>query len=305
MTRTAWGLVLLVLLGLVMLACGGGMQTPAQSSSPPVAVVSPSASSAGSTPAATPASAPIPEPTPAPPARAPLPDIVTPGGGQGWRQVWAEVWASSPILGGWVRPNGLSCDHTLADGDRPIEGSFAAGYAWAPFGSLGGTLEARDGQLHVDLHTAAGAIQSHHVLPHDKPLRLLATVDLKPDPGAWLGLPLFSDETDYRQIVLTPTGDHSALDVWLYAPCYAERIGIAALGPRRLGLEYTPPPAEICWRYLVDGQVWREERCDHRGAPLMSPPRAALYLINLELGDRTGSGMGVRAVVGPITVETR
>ena len=298
MVLSAAVLLWVVAIGVMASACGGGGGSPGAMPAPPVALAPPAASSAGP-------GAPVIVPPVTPPASAPLPDIVTPGGGQGWRQVWAEVWASSPILGGWVRPNGLSCDHTLADGDRPIEGSFAAGYAWAPFGSLGGTLEARDGQLHVDLHTAAGAIQSHHVLPHDKPLRLLATVDLKPDPGAWLGLPLFSDETDYRQIVLTPTGDRSALDVWLYAPCYAERIGIAALGPRRLGLEYTPPPAEICWRYLVDGQVWREERCDHRGAPLMSPPRAALYLINLELGDRTGSGMGVRAVVGPITVETR
>ncbi|WP_206689925.1 hypothetical protein, partial [Streptococcus pseudopneumoniae] len=71
-----------------------------------------------------------------------------------------------------------------------------------------------------------------------QPLRLSGVVDLTPDRGAWLGLTLIQDESDYRELALYEAGGELRAGVW--APCFIEHLGPVAPGPRALSLEYHP-----------------------------------------------------------------
>lgn len=280
----------------LLAACGGGGSAGPAAAPPPV--VSPAASSVAGGQASA--------PTPGPTASAPLPEIVTPGGGQGWRQAWVEPWSEPVALGGWVRHSSLHCRGGVTDPDLAPEGSFAAGVNWAAFNGPIGNLSAHAGALHIDSRqdVAGYALLTNRTWPVDRPLAVQATVDLQPDNGAWLGLALISDETDYRELALYTdyqVPGRASAGVW--HPCMVEwGIGSWAPGPRTLRLEYTPG-AEVCWRHYVDGALLAWERCDRPGAPLVNPARVGLYIVNLLAEGQRVPGY-VRATVGPITVET-
>lgn len=286
------------LIVLILAACGGGVQSPAQPA-PPVAVVSPPASSTGPV-------APVIVPPVTPPASAPLPDIVTPDGGKGWKQAWLEPWAAPLALGGWVRHSSLHCNGGVVDPDLAPEGSFAAG-VWSAYNGPIGNLHAHAGQLHIDSFQHAGgyALLTTKTWPIDRSLAVQATVDLQPDNGAWIGLTLIADETDYRELALyTDYATAGRISAGVWHPCLVEwGIGTWQPGPRTLRLEYTPG-APVCWRHYVDGALLSTERCDVPGAPLVNPARVGVYIVNLLAEGQRMPGR-VRATVGPITVEVR
>lgn len=219
-----------------------------------------------------------------------------------WAEQWREPWYDL-VLGGRVRHSVLNCAGGVADPDQPPKAVFANGAAWsAPVGVIG-TAQTRDGALHIDSPQQAGgyALLSGRTWPTDRPLAVQATVTLQPDPGAWLGLALIADETDYRELALYEVGGRISAGVW--HPCKAD-WGVAAdlpAGPRTLRLEYTPG-ADICWRHYVDGTLVASERCSVPGAPLINPARVGLYVVNLRAEGQRIPGL-VRATVGPVVVE--
>lgn len=274
----------LALLALILLtACGGGgaappapMQTPAP---PP----------------------PDSQPVPPPVVSSDPPVVVDDRRSLSWVEVLREDWATPLVTGGWVRHSGLNCRGGTVDPDQPPEGSFAAGAAWAVFGGVSGNLAAQGGALHIDSFQHAGgyALLTGRIWPTDRPLAVQTTVDLRADPGAWLGITLIADETDYRELAVYEHGGRLRAGVW--HPCMVD-WGVAELepGPRTLRLEYTPR-AVICWRHYVDGRMVRAERCDAPGAPLVSPARVGIYVVNLRAEGLKQPGW-VRATVGPLIV---
>lgn len=219
-----------------------------------------------------------------------------------WAEQWREPWYDL-VLGGRVRHSVLNCAGGVADPDQPPKAVFANGAAWsAPVGVIG-TAQTRDGALHIDSPQQAGgyALLSGRTWPTDRPLAVQATVTLQPDPGAWLGLALIADETDYRELALYEVGGRISAGVW--HPCKVD-WGVAAdlpAEPRTLRLEYTPG-ADICWRHYVDGTLVASERCSVPGAPLINPARVGLYVVNLRAEGQRIPGL-VRATVGPVVVE--
>jgi hypothetical protein len=277
------------LLMLIMAACGGGT-APQSALAPPVATPAPPV-------AQTPPSAP-----PAASAAYPSQAASAPVDARSWVEIWREPWDEPLRLGGWVRHSALDCAGGAADPDRPPESAFSTGAAWSVFGGVIGTLQTRDGALHIDSPQQAGgyALLSDRTWPTDRPLAVQATVTLQPDPGAWLGLALIADESDYRELALYEAGGQIAAGVW--HPCLIEwGVATVASGPRTLRLEYTPGEA-VCWRHYIDGQMVSSERCSVPGAPLASPARAGLYVVNLRAEAQRIPGL-VRATVGSVTVE--
>lgn len=251
----------------------------------------------------------VPEPDPAPsvpdadldadidaPPASPLP---------AWQQAWLEPW-DAMHLGGWLRHSVLQCAGGRADPDQ-LPGSFfgVPGARWAAFGGVNGTLHAADGTLTIDSHQGGTgyAVLSWPNWSHLQPIAIEASIDLRPDPGAWLGFALIADESDYRELSLYEAGGGLRVGVW--HPCVVQAdLARVQPGSRHLRMEYTPPPAEVCWRHYVDHELVGEERCDNPGAPLVSPPRVGLYIVNSARGpDGRKSGGYVRATVGPITVQ--
>lgn len=222
-----------------------------------------------------------------------------------WRPVWIEPW-DALHMGGWIRHSLLQCAGGAADTDQ-APGSFfgAPGARWAAFGGVIGTLRAADGVLTIDSHQggAGYALLSWPNWTHLRPVAVEAVIDLQPDSGAWLGLTLIADESDYRELALYEAGGRLKAGVW--HPCVVQPdLAHVQPGPRRLRIEYTPPPADICWRHYVDGVLISQEHCDNPGAPLVSPPRVGIYIVNSARGpDGRKSGGYVRATVGPIVVE--
>lgn len=278
------------LLVLILAACGGGggvtpvVQAPAHPLQPAVPV-------APDAPPPVAGAASVPPVMALPPDRATLP----------WAAVWREPWYDL-VLGGWVRHSALDCAGGAADPDRPPESAFSTGAAWSVFGGVIGTLQTRDGALHIDSpqHGGGYALLSGRTWPTDRPLAVQATVTLQPDPGAWLGLALIADETDYRELSLYEWDGHIHAGVW--HPCTIDwGLGTWSPGPRTLRLEYTPG-ADICWRHYVDGVLVVAERCSVPGAPLINPARVGLYVVNLRAEGQRIPGL-VRATVGPVVVE--
>lgn len=180
------------------------------------------------------------------------------------------------------------------------------GYDWTPFGTATGQLEAAGGALHIQSYQHGGgyALLSGRIWPVTQPLAVQTWVDLRPDPYAWLGVTLIADESDFRELALYERDGGLYAGVW--SPCsIAWGVAAVAPGPRRLRIEYTPPPAVVCWRHYVDGLLVHSERCDAPGAPLANRARVGLYIVNLgaEGPGRVGPGW-VRAELGPITLET-
>ena len=268
----------LIIVLVLLAACGGG-GVAVLTASPPVQA-----------PASAPASAPAPVPDAAPV----------------WSAVWGESWADLSI-GGAINPAPIKCPADESDPPDSFMGRVAPapGARWANFGNPDG-LRLAPGSLAINSQqtrsTGGWALISAQSLPL-QPLRLQAVVDLQPSPGAWISVPLLADEGDYRQISLRAVGDRIHAD--LGAPCYWAPLATYGPGPRALMLEYTPPPADICWRYYVDGLLLAEERCDHKGAALRNPPRPAIYVVNVGVESGQQPDGVVQATVGPITLSRR
>lgn len=277
--------------GLTLVACGGGNAGHADTQHPPSAP--PAASGAEPVPTVpdvdhgTSVDVPHVDPLPA------------------WQQVWLEPW-DAMHLGGWIRHSVLQCAGGRADPDQ-LPGSFfgVPGARWAAFGGVNGVLRAADGVLTIDSHQGGTgyAVLSWPNWSHLQPVAIETSIDLQPDPGAWLGFALIADESDYRELSVYEADGELRVGVW--HPCKVQwDLARVQPGPHHLRMEYTPPPAEVCWRHYVDHELVGEERCDNPGAPLVSPPRVGLYIVNIGRGaDGRKLGGYVRATVGPIVVE--
>jgi len=241
---------------------------------------------------------------PAPAASAPAaPAASSPA--SAWSVLWGDSWADLAV-GGTINPAPITC-RDESDPPDSFMGQVAPaqGARWAVFGHPAPAAYAlAGGRLQVDSlqtrSTGGWALIGAQALDATKPLRLQTTIDLHPDPGAWISAPLLADEGDYRQISLRAVGDRIHAD--LGAPCYWAPLASYAPGPRAVMLEYTPPPADVCWRYYVDGLLLAEERCNHKGAALRNNPRAAVYVVNVGVESGSQEQGRVRATVGPITV---
>lgn len=224
----------------------------------------------------------------------PLPDVCETfviGGSACWSPVMSEDW-SAPVFGGWVRHAVLRCAGP-ADPDFPRGREFQpAGATWSHFGSSAGSAWPDAGKLRIKAYSA-GAVLAWPTFDHTRPTRVSAAVDVAQADGAWVGLTLIQDESDYREIALEWHGDQ--LWVELYAPCYAKRLERVEPGPRVLTLEYVPDQG---WWYVVDGDDVHFEPITNLGAALVGPPRVGIYWhVHRQ---RPGP---VEATVGPVVVE--
>lgn len=287
----------LAVFAVVLVACGGYVATAdapvvPPESAPPVAVLPPTPE-----PVSPPASAPEPivlitEPivlTPEP--------IVLPPPSPAWVELWREDW-SAPVIGGWVRHNGANCQGGQSDQSLLAGVSNVAPGAWADFGPVAGRTFA-SGAMRIDdtQRTGGWAMLNGTTFDHTEPVRLTGLVDLTPDDGAWLGLTLIQDESDYREIALYE--DRGALRVGLWAPCYVRDLGAVVLGPRLLGLEYRPG---VAWLYSLDGVLLHTEPVDFMGAALIGRPRVGIYAVNIGAESKRLSSGRLRATVGPLSV---
>ncbi len=224
-----------------------------------------------------------------------------------WTEVWAARWAASPRIGITIDHPQPDCKGSTADPEVPLYDGFVgvdpASADWALIGAVEG-WSVDGGQLRIDSRQFHGgwAMNSYAAFDPARPLRLSGTVALQPDSGAWLGLALIVDESDYRELALYENAGAGHVGIW--APCHLRPLGAVPAGARRLSLVYTPPPAVTCWRYYVDDQLRYEEACAHDGAPLRGRPRVGLYVVNVRAEVEANNGQ-VRASVGPLTVETQ
>lgn len=292
-----------LLAALAVSACGGSalppavQPPPAMPASAPVAVA-PVADPVVVAPVADPVVVAAPVPV-LPVASAPIGVVDLPPPSPAWVDLWREDWAA-PALGGWVRHNTANCQGGQADQSLRAGASNVAPGAWADFGRVNGRTFAQGALRIDDTQTAGGwAMLGGTTFDPDTPLRLTGLVDLQPDDGAWLGLTLIQDESDYREIALYE--DRGALRVGLWAPCYVRDLGPVALGPRLLALEYRPGDA---WLYRVDGVLLHTELVGYMGAALIGRPRVGIYAVNIGAESRRLSFGRLRATIGPLAVST-
>lgn len=213
--------------------------------------------------------------------------------------MWSESWGALDV-DGWVRHGGLVCNGSAADPDLPERNARVTG-RW---GAINGAAVQRalsvvDGKLRIDYpnHTVGFAILSREKFAHTETWSLSGIVDLEHHDGAWIGLTLVADESDYREIALRWDGD--SLGVWVYAPCHAYRIAELVPGPRKLELVHRPGDG---WEYRVDGHLLHYEPMTNLGAALAAPARVGLYVVNvLAEAGRTPIG-SVVATVGELRV---
>lgn len=305
------------LLAAIMGACGGYAVAPDEpvvvaalpapaAASAPVAEAAPSAHAAS--PVAPPAPAPAPtlppepetpEPAPPEPVAAPLPPAPVP------LPLWAEDWMAPVISGVVVQPI-INCHGQQADPqDGEWSAFFPSGATWGMFGSraqiAGDIVSATGGSLVVDsLQTPAQggwAILSAARFDPAVQLVLEGTIELQPDAGAWISLPLIHGEGDYRQISLRE--DNGQITADLGAPCFYQVLGTYPPGPRRLALGWHPING---WTYSIDGVLLHTEPITHNRADLAGPVRVGLYVVNVGVeAGRLSSGV-VRATVSPLRV---
>jgi len=221
-------------------------------------------------------------------------------------ELWREDWAA-PVIGGYVVQPMITCPTQ----DDPQTGetfaAVAAGAAWAFFGNEAkirrDIASSAGGALVVD-STQAGpwsgwAILSAHRFDPGVSLLLEGTIELQPDPGAWISLPLIHGEGDYRQISLREDRGQITADVG--APCYYRPLATYPPGPRRITLEWRPTEG---WRYSIDGVLLHTEPGAHAGAGLAGPPRVGIYVVNVGVESARLPAGRVRATVGPLRVST-
>lgn len=272
----------LLALLLVLAACGGAVA--------PVVLVVQQAEQAASAPAA---SAPDVVQAPASTA-APAPS---------WRELASEDW-TRPVFGGYVRAGDYSGCVGQADQDVAMPAPVVPpGATWVTIGPMAGASWSA-GTLTVDSMQTPGAgwaIAHAQPLPFDRSIRVSAVVDLQQDAGAWTGLTLWDGEADYREVALY--WRHDGLRVGWWAPCYWRDIAPVPPGARALRLTYAPPPASTCWTAHVDDALVHTESCTHAGAPLVGPPHAGLWVVNLDAEAQRTSAGRVRASVGRVLVE--
>lgn len=267
----------LVLLFSLLVGCGGGSVAPTIPPQAPPVVAEPE------------------QPVVLPPAT----PVVRPE----WKPTYTFTWTEDTTFGGWVRHSGLQCNGSIVDPDKELEGVSSNVADWAFLGDVQGTIGIRDGFLHISSyqHTAGFAILSHKTWPTDKPLAITTMVSLEPDSYSWLGFTLIADETDYRELAVYERDGQLKVGVW--KPCVVEYdVALVSKNTHTLRLEYTPPPAETCWKHYVDNVLVSEERCDNPGAPLINKARVGIYVVNLLAEGQRIPGY-VRAVVGPVVVE--
>ncbi len=310
-----------LLLALLLTACGGG--GPAPDDRAPATVQTPAIAVAGDPAAAdtgpvapvappvattTPPSAPVPavgDPAqPAGPSGPSGPVADTP---QAAPVLWREEWAA-PVMGGRVGQPIIDCAGGETD---PQTGetwaNMSAGDTWATFGAqsqaLAGIVSATGGALVLDsaqdAHAGGWALLSAVRFDPAVSLLLEGTIELQPDAGAWISLPLIAGEGDYRQIALRAEGQRIVAE--LGAPCYSRRLADYPAGPRHLTLQWQPGSG---WSYSVDGVLLHTEPVSHAGADLAGPVRVGLYVVNVGVESRQLAAGRVRATVGPLRLST-
>lgn len=300
---------LIALAAVVIAACGGA---PAPDAAPPpqAPVQAPTAP-----PAVVPApTVPPPPPVPIPAASAALPAptpgdsaplvVNPPAAGPSWVDLWREDWAAFKVAGVVLQPV-IDCRGGPADpGGGEVSAAFQDGARWGIFGNLStAVVKAEGGRLMLDSWQAEQwsgfALLSAARFDPAVSLLLEGTIELQPDDGAWISLPLIAGEGDYRQISLR--ADSGQITADLGAPCYYRPLATFPPGPRRLALEWRPGEG---WRYSIDGVLLHTEAASHAGASLVGPPRVGIYVVNVGVESRRLPAGRVRATVGPLRVST-
>jgi hypothetical protein len=232
-------------------------------------------------------------PTPEKPEKPEKPDPVKT---EEWAKVWEESWAGT-VFGGYVRHTALRCAGQKADTEQPRGREVrTTGATWSYFSSGGASFWPDGGVLRFSTYTP-GAILAWETFEPSEPLRVEAPVFLEKREGAWVGITLIQDESDYREISLQ--WDKGKLFVELYAPCYSQRLVEVSEGVRNLALEYDKHSG---WTYEVDGEKVHFEPIDNLGARLIGKPRVGVYAAvhNTLPGANLGPAAGT---VGAIVVK--
>lgn len=270
--------LIMALAAALLVACGGG-GSPAQDSGP---VPAPPAASA---PAPIPPAAST--PAPAPPA-ASAPVVKT--------KVWEETW-DELFIQGWTRVEPPPCK--AGSFDDPGAGprtQFKVG-DWTTIGQVP-PLPTKGSQLVVDTEQfAVGfALLSGPLFDHTSHVRAETTVQLTPDPGAWVGLTLHNGEGNYREIGIGALGgiNHAVV----HAPCYLIWLDPVPPGPAFLAIEHSPA---LGWRMVVNDKVVYQEPPGFRNNTLTAPANVGLFFVNLEAEARQGPRL-LRVTVDPVRV---
>lgn len=287
----------------VLVACGGYVAAPEVAPIVPPVVIAPApaASEPGKPAAVVPPVElvqPAPEP-PAPPASAPLTPTFT--------ELWREDWLA-PVMGGYVIQPIINCAGSINDPQTAETFSqFANSDSWATFGdraqirsdiasATGGALVLDSAQ---DAARGGWAILSAARFEPSVQMVLEGTIELQPDQGAWISMPLIAGEGDYRQISLRE--DNGQITADMGAPCYYKRLATYPPGPLHLKLGWHPITG---WTYSVDGVLLHSEPVDHANADLAGPVRIGIYVVNVGVESRRQASGRVRANVGPLRLLT-
>jgi len=241
-------------------------------------------------------------PTPAAPA-ASAPAPAAPA----WVQAWLEPWRH-PTFAGIVQQPFIDCRGSPDDPGTAEVQAVDRGADWLYFPSQwqpdAGIVSADLGQLVLDSlqsQTAGGwAILTAQSFDRGQAWRVESTIDLQPDPGAWISLPLIAGEGSFRQLSVREASGLLAVDMG--GPCaYQQLLGGLQPGPVALAVEWRPA---LGWAFVVNGATLYTEPAGYRNNIPAGPMRAGLYVVNVgvEAGARS-TGL-VRATVDQIKVST-
>lgn len=211
-----------------------------------------------------------------------------------------ESWSTFQV-GGSVDFSVLQCFKGKEDPNLPSRGIVASpGASWAILGDSKGSLAVQNNTLHISSTQTAGdgyAILNPKQFPKETPVVVETTIDLKEHPGAWIGLALIQDESDYREFSLRWSG--GTLYSVMYAPCFVEVMRQEIPGPKKIKIIYQPTTG---FEFYVDGILVYFEPITNNGAEFVGPFYLGIYVVNIEAEAGIISSGIVEATVGEIVV---
>lgn len=210
-----------------------------------------------------------------------------------------ESWESIQV-GGNVGFFHLQCDKGKTDPNNLSNGvTTSPGSSWAPIGRAIGDLSVKDGALQIYSVQPKGgyALLNPKQFPKDTPVVVETTIDLKDHPGAWIGLALIQEESDYRE--LSFRWSNGTMSSMLYAPCFLEVIREEKPGPKKVKIIYQPSTG---FEFYVDGILIYFEPITNNGAEFVGPFYLGIYVVNVEAEAGLISPGIVEATVGEIVV---